>query len=609
MTNNHLKDYLNYFLNLEKSPEFAVLIRGPWGCGKTWFIKDYIKENNIKHLYISLNGVSRIKEIEDSFFQQIHPFLSSTSMKLAGKILGSLVKTTINIDLNRDGTDDGTFSSSIPNIEFESYLKKINESIIVFDDLERCSLPIHEVLGYINHFIEVNGLKVILLANEIEIIKNQDKAEEYLPIKEKLIGKSFDLSADYESAKTQILGNLNFTLLVKHLNNSTIVDNIYSTANYQNLRQLKQSLMDFERFISLVPFDSWNREGLIDHLLELFLAISFEIKKGNLTEIDIPLLFQPNLGIISENNKIEIKDIIKKYNVFQLSLPLRKELLFSYFKNGTIDKTELEISIKSSIYYKDETTPYWQKLYYLWDLDNSDFEKLRNEALKKLDSYLFTDKYELLHICGILINLSLKNLISHTPLEIKVKSFRCFERMRENSTLNITEKENFPSTYSHGLEYSAINTFEMKEILQFALKMKTEFIEENYPSKAQELCEILSYSPHEFNELINITNSPRNLYYETPIFKYVDPIKFCDTILLLKNKDKRWIPLYMEQRYKSGRFNKKLSDEVQTLNAIIEYLTQKLSKLENIEKEIIHQLIMTLQNSLIAIKNENNLNV
>ncbi|HFS3124102.1 TPA: P-loop NTPase fold protein, partial [Escherichia coli] len=37
--NEELTSYLNYLVDLEKSPNFAVMIDGEWGSGKTWFVR------------------------------------------------------------------------------------------------------------------------------------------------------------------------------------------------------------------------------------------------------------------------------------------------------------------------------------------------------------------------------------------------------------------------------------------------------------------------------------------------------------------------------------------------------------------------------------------
>jgi hypothetical protein len=76
--------------------------------------------------------------------------------------------------------------------------------VIVFDDVERCAIPICHLLGYINKFVEHGGFKVILVANENEILE-REKADEsnlnaYRRIKEKLIGKTFEIVPEIESA-------------------------------------------------------------------------------------------------------------------------------------------------------------------------------------------------------------------------------------------------------------------------------------------------------------------------------------------------------------------------------------------------------------------------
>jgi hypothetical protein len=605
MANEHISDYLEYYSKLEIEPEFAVLIRGPWGCGKSWFIKNFLKEKNLKHLYVSLNGISHIKEIEDSIFQQIHPVLSSKGMKIVGKVLNSIIKTTFKVDFNGDGKDDGSITSSLPDADFETYFKNVDERIIVFDDLERCPLPIKEIMGYINQYVEVNGLKVIILANESEIIAQDNCGEVYKEIKEKVIGKSFDVTTDFEVAKIDFIEQLKNQKIKDYLKETFIIQETYNAAAYNNLRHLKQSLLDFERFILLIPQDAWEKKGLIDHLLRLFLAISFELKKGKLIESEIIYLFQPPLFKEDANDVNPFREIRGKYPVIQLDIPIGSNLLRDYFINGILNEESTERSIKSSSYYQDENTPYWQKLFYMLDLENEEYVSLRDKALDFLENKSIKDKYELLHVSGILISLANQRYIDLSASDVIQKSKDCFDEMKSNGSFNVTNVENFPSTYSQGIEYSAIKTDEMKELLEYARKITKESIEEDFPTKAKELCETLATSVQDFNVLINITNSRKNLYYETPIFKYVDPKMFHDTVLSLKNKDKRWVAFFIEQRYSPGRFNSKLFDEIETLEKINELFIDSIADLQDIEKVIINKLIESIEKCIEEIKKEN----
>ncbi|GAG66153.1 unnamed protein product [marine sediment metagenome] len=180
--NKHIETYLDYYLNAKFNPNFAILLQGKWGCGKTWFIKQFIKEysnkDSYKFIYLTLYGVSSISEIEDQIFQQLHPILSSKAMAITGKILKGILRASVKIDLDAVKNSDASINCQIPDIEIPEYLKNTANCILVFDDLERCRISINTLLGYINSFVEHQGLKVIILANEEElqiIEKKEDK--------------------------------------------------------------------------------------------------------------------------------------------------------------------------------------------------------------------------------------------------------------------------------------------------------------------------------------------------------------------------------------------------------------------------------------------------
>ena len=60
MTKDELTKRLDCYLKKE-NPDYAIMITGKWGTGKTYFIKDYIKKTNKKavnnrFIYLSLYG-------------------------------------------------------------------------------------------------------------------------------------------------------------------------------------------------------------------------------------------------------------------------------------------------------------------------------------------------------------------------------------------------------------------------------------------------------------------------------------------------------------------------------------------------------------------------
>jgi tRNA A37 threonylcarbamoyladenosine biosynthesis protein TsaE len=41
IVNQHAEKYLDYYCGLSHAPGYAVLLKGQWGVGKTWFVEKY----------------------------------------------------------------------------------------------------------------------------------------------------------------------------------------------------------------------------------------------------------------------------------------------------------------------------------------------------------------------------------------------------------------------------------------------------------------------------------------------------------------------------------------------------------------------------------------
>lgn len=149
MTNKHIIHYLDYFIKSENI-NFAVLIKGSWGSGKTYFIKKLIETwstpnvqedefISLNPIYISLNGLNSKKEIIEKLKEKISPFLHSKGMKISKAIFKGFIKSTLKIDFDYDGDDknDGNINLNFDPI---SIFKEDNENIkgrriIIFDDI------------------------------------------------------------------------------------------------------------------------------------------------------------------------------------------------------------------------------------------------------------------------------------------------------------------------------------------------------------------------------------------------------------------------------------------------------------------------------------------
>ena len=172
--NKYIKAYLLQYCNYETSLNYAVLIKGKWGSGKTYFIKNFIEDNKkeIKFIYVSLFGLSTIDEVNEKIFEAFHPILSSKQMKFFSSIAQGAIKFGLKVDLENIISLDKSFKNELNKyINFNinetkltknifSYFSKkseiptINNVVFIFDDLERSLIDTKQTLSLINDFVE-----------------------------------------------------------------------------------------------------------------------------------------------------------------------------------------------------------------------------------------------------------------------------------------------------------------------------------------------------------------------------------------------------------------------------------------------------------------------
>jgi len=416
--NSHIETYLDYYCGLSHAPGFAVLLKGQWGSGKTWFINRYrekLEENNQKCLYVSLYGMTTFSDIEYAFFQQLHPVLSSKGMAVTGKTFKGLLKSTLKIDLNNDNRDDGTWSIQIPDINLPEYLKNTDKSVLIFDDLERCNIDLGNILGYINYFVEHQELKVVLVANEDELIKNAN----YQIIKEKLIGKTFGVSPNFGGALENFIAKVNNPNARRFLSNNTeLIQNLYNKAEYENLRNLKEIILDFERIFEVLPDKAKSKPEILQDLLKLLMAFSIEIKRGTMLPKDISKLQEEYVSglmkqvrsrqvsgsVVKDNSEEQtsLQKMLNRYTVLNLHNPFPSNVWWSvFFDKGIIDTQKLEQSILNSRYFQDENTPNLVRLWHFSDLSDDDFDNLLKKVELEYSSRQFFELGVIKHIFGL----------------------------------------------------------------------------------------------------------------------------------------------------------------------------------------------------------------
>ena len=538
MENQHINEFLDYYIKLE-NPQYAVLLKGKWGSGKTHFINKYKKQldkKKQKYIYVSLYGVTSYDEIETKFLQSSNPEMFNEKSIFAGKLADAFLKENIKKTF-------GIIKKSLLSLNAKG-------NILIFDDLERCSINKVDLLGYINNFVEHQSYKVILIANEEEL----EKTEKYTQIKEKLIGKIFESKTNptlaYDSFLIELKNTNNIKENLLEIQKSNILE-LFEKSESKNLRALRQTLLDFERFYDEILVSHFEKEELIKDILYWFFLFSFEIRQGNNDILDLQKFSEEYYSLLlndkkkEEAKKTKYKYFYNKYNLENnwdviISFDLWKAILL----DSNIQKEEIDLTLKNSKYYANEEINSWKLLYSYYNLDDNKFEKLTNEIYFKIYNLEYKIIKEVKIVASILLAFKEKNLIDKTDFcleyEIKKQIDYLFDNdLIDDETILPTDISSFYYNANSYENFEFMKSNKMKEINEYIDdKLKIKLEEKLKKDSGLVIKAILDNKVDDLSSLLIYTTTKYVPYADKPILKYLD----VDELLnILKNCDNKTI--------------------------------------------------------------------
>ncbi len=247
---NKYTEFIDNYLTNDKTKS-AIMLIGGWGTGKSYYIqnvlKPYLEEKKKgRCIIVSLYGLYDTNDISKAiYFEEKSKKLNTKISKC--KILQKLkIKLAPKFDSckflqKKENQENAKFAgktiikgvTSFFNIDLtssEEDLQRLYESIdlsgklIILEDLERTNIPIKDVLGYVNNLVEQDGVKVLLIANEKELLKSEEivvgkdkdgndikehqwtiETQEYLKFKEKTISDTIIYVSDFTETIENIL--------------------------------------------------------------------------------------------------------------------------------------------------------------------------------------------------------------------------------------------------------------------------------------------------------------------------------------------------------------------------------------------------------------------
>ncbi|MCL6381509.1 P-loop NTPase fold protein [Pectobacterium parmentieri] len=562
--NQHIIENLNYYVNVE-NPEYAFLLSGDWGTGKTHFIESYMnrynEEEDNKIIKISLFGLNKTSQIDEKIFQEVHPILSHKYTKLAGNILKGAFKLGFKVDINGDNQDDLTIGANLDKINFDnssSLGNKKGEFIIVLDDLERTDIQLKEILGYINYLVEISKVKVIIVANESKLLtKNMLNAEDsksndskldkiYEEFKEKVIGKTFEIQHDFEEVLSLFLTESKCVHLIE---NRELIKKIYLLSNSKNLRNIKQAILDFNYLLSSLNSEYSEGSEFIYFLIRNFFSLTIEIKNGNISKDSLisNVPFKRKDIITGEENIIS-----KKYSLYDTPIYSGKVWADILLKG---DLSQLNEHTSKLIYFTqktEETKPTWLKLWSFTRMnDENEFISLSKSLKKDFESLKEEDPIIYLHNLALLIFFSKNNLIK---LDIeKIKSIVPKYIKKHKNSSKWPQKNTFPFSFVNKTGHAYYNDNDedfqvLRGMIEDKIKLETQ--SEIEYEKDKEYENLLLGITEDNIQLIN--NFFLDNYQYKPILDKIDPIKFVKSIAQASNSTIIHINAIINERYFSN---------------------------------------------------------
>lgn len=589
--NEALIQFLDRYCSTEIAPGYAVMLRGPWGSGKTWFVEKYrerLKAMEKRSLYVTLFGVKRPADISDQFFAQVHTVLGNEKVQKGWSIAKSLLKGALKVDLDGDGKEDGSLQISIPDL---GKWASTEGAVLIFDDLERVGMPLDDILGYINQFVEHDGYRVIVIANETKAV---EMTPGFPTIKEKVIGRTFEIQPNVVAALENFLGEISeneaHTILKERRED---ILKVFRRADYGNLRQLRQAIFDFS--------DIWNcfqtndlsgRKEFIDRLVEDVLTLSIEHRAGTISVADVRNLGVQNWSkFFNDHDKKEeetplttVEQALKRHGFdYQPVLALLSETYAAFFWQGHLLKEAAKEALLRSPYLANESTPSWRRLWYLTALTDSEFKILSADVFKKFVSLQYSAEGEVLHAVGLMLNLASQGLMGKTTIQVQKTAKKVVLQLAKKKKLDAGPSGGYSDFSSvdmgaYGLGYTGRESEPFREFVAFYRENQHEERKKKVRRQSKEWLAILATDSEAWAKHLERIPNEESWFSDEPVFDSMSANQFCDQLVQLPTPSLINVQRAFKGRYEHiSEYSKWKLDERPFLEKVLAILQKSLS--------------------------------
>lgn len=426
---NYIKDQLS---------DFAIVMNGDWGCGKTYFIRELLKTweaknsfNNIEIIYVSLFGTSSIED----FYKRIYWALNKFEDKFYNKLFAGRFLATHNFNLDLGflsiGCQNGNVYAEVngSSMSKDNINEKSKNDLIklvcgeknrfyIFDDIERISfgtVNIKEIFGALTNLIDQDNAKVLLICNEAKIEETDESTKSpYFDYKEKFVRHTFNFDPTIEyNGYDNIFDDFvkHFDYLKRFKNN---ILKVFSKSPKKNLRTLKyivSTLHTIYKSLTYIETLPEEKETIMKLLINFVVIYIVEQKDGkNKNELDALQNVGHNFTLYLNNQNKKNDYLEKLSNIYTQELVDYHYVpsIAKYINTGILDKekfkNETEKIYKEYITNESERKMYNSIIYY-WGTEDEELKQNVNTFTNYIQKGDF-NFIEIVHIYNTLMKLN-----------------------------------------------------------------------------------------------------------------------------------------------------------------------------------------------------------
>lgn len=602
--NENVKYGLENYLR-DVDPQYAVLLTGDWGCGKTYFVKEWLKDVEQRHedypikpVYISLFGVSSMPALIEKVNKSLSPMMYNFE-KYGKRLLKIAGKVVLKYDNTFDAIGDAKLAYEINPLDLLS-IKDEEEGkisaqykLFVFDDIERCKIAPEELMGFFDLCLEQLGCRLVVIRGSSNAqTKDQKKVLE--TYQEKIFSREFEIKPDVTAAIDYFANELSVShpmscaLMKKH---AEAIADIFRCSTYQNLRTLRHGMRSFSEVFENLTHGADDFE--LSVLLQ-YLAVSLEYQNEN-RDCLLSLGGVSFLVGFGKNETAESR-MVHKY------VEIQQKYRTSVFASDMLDTikasvtrgTDISMALNERI-SKMLNKSLSERLRNVWNLDNPEAELLIRESkrytLRPVDNvseYIFV-VYMLCYLEDIQVVVLKKDFEESVYVRIlrwmrslmSPDNFVQIDMAIEmGCSIQGREKrlERFTKLYENHDEAKA----EYKEPIVFALEKVSN---ETMANLARMMAD---------------TDPQRHATYDMQaVFNKVNVPKMCGAICRLNNYNKRLFADILTARYKKNwelsSYVSLFGEERNALIKMLNYFRQEERKATRISRIAISTIVRELQ--------------